>query len=143
VAAVTPAITAPDGTAELASVYPVSGPQSSQTVRLIDTLRGGLIPHAEQDTSLAAHVGGVTATNIDFAQVLTAKLPLFIAVVVVLAFLLLTVVFRSLLIPLLASVMNLLSVAAAFGRPTPSSTGAGAPRPSGCPGPARSTPSSR
>ncbi len=69
-------------------------------------------PHG---TSLVVHVGGVTATNIDFARVLTSKLPLFIAVVVILAFLLLLVVFRSLLIPLVASVMNLLSVGAGLG----------------------------
>ena len=57
----------------------------------------------------------MTATNIDFAHVLTDKLPVFIAVVVLLAFLLLVAVFRSLLIPLVASVMNLLSVGAALG----------------------------
>jgi putative drug exporter of the RND superfamily len=57
----------------------------------------------------------VAATNIDFAHVLTDKLPLFIAVVVILAFILLLAVFRSLLIPLVASVMNLLSVGAGLG----------------------------
>jgi RND superfamily putative drug exporter len=57
----------------------------------------------------------MTATNIDSAHVLTDKLPIFIAIVVFLAFLLLMAVFRSLLIPLVASVMNLLSVAAALG----------------------------
>jgi RND superfamily putative drug exporter len=61
------------------------------------------------------HVGGETATDIDFSHVLTTKLPLFIAVVVLLAFLLLMAVFRSVLIPLVASVMNLLSIAAALG----------------------------
>jgi RND superfamily putative drug exporter len=60
-------------------------------------------------------VGGETATNIDFAHVLTDKLPIFIVIVVLLAFLLLMAVFRSLLIPLAASVMNLLSVGAALG----------------------------
>ena len=57
----------------------------------------------------------MTATNIDFAHVLTDKLPIFIVIVVLLAFLLLMAVFRSLLIPLVASVMNLLSVGAALG----------------------------
>jgi RND superfamily putative drug exporter len=61
------------------------------------------------------HVGGATATNIDFARVLLQKFPLFIGVVVILAFILLTAVFRSLLVPLMASVMNLLSIAAALG----------------------------
>ena len=81
----------------------------------MNNLRGHLIPQAADGTSLVVHVGGVTATNIDFAHVLTDKLPLFIVIVVLLAFLLLAAVFRSLLIPLIASVMNLLSVGAALG----------------------------
>ena len=60
-------------------------------------------------------VGGTTATFIDFAHVLSAKLPLFIGLVVVLAFILLAIVFRSFVIPLTAAVMNLLSIGAAFG----------------------------
>ena len=100
----------------LATVYPTTSPQAGQTVTLVLTsCADDLIPRAEQGTSLAVHVGGVAATNIDFSHVLTDKLPLFIAVVVILAFLLLMAVFRSLLIPLVASVMNLLSVAAALG----------------------------
>jgi RND superfamily putative drug exporter len=99
----------------LATLYPATSPQASQTVSLVDNLRGNLIPRAEHGTSLVVHVGGVTATNIDFSHVLTDKLPVFIAVVVLLAFVLLMVVFRSLLIPLVAAVMNLLSVGAALG----------------------------
>jgi RND superfamily putative drug exporter len=60
-------------------------------------------------------VGGVTAIQTDFNHVLSSKLPLFIGVVVLLGFLLLMAVFRSLLVPLVASVMNLLSVGAALG----------------------------
>ena len=78
----------------------------------MNNFRHDLIPRAEHGTGLVVHVGGVTATNIDFSHVLTDKLPAFIAVVVLLAFLLLMVVFRSLLIPLVASVMNLLSLGA-------------------------------
>jgi RND superfamily putative drug exporter len=115
VASVTPAQTSPNGKVMLATLYPTTSPQASQTVSLVDNLRDNLIPHAEQGTSLIVHVGGETATNIDFAHVLTSKLPLFIAVVVLLAFVLLMTVFRSLLIPLTASVMNLLSVGAALG----------------------------
>jgi putative drug exporter of the RND superfamily len=118
VVSVTPPATSPNGKVELATVYPASGPQASPTVTLVTKLRDGLIPAAERGTSLTVHVGGVTATNIDFAQVLTSKLPLFVAVVVALAFVLLMVVFRSLLIPLTASIMNLLSVGAAFGATT-------------------------
>jgi RND superfamily putative drug exporter len=115
VASVTPAVTSPNGTVVLATVYPTTSPQAGQTIGLVNDLRGDLIPQAERGTGLSVHVGGVTATNIDFSHVLTDKLPLFIIVVVVLAFLLLMTVFRSLLIPLVASAMNLLSVGAAFG----------------------------
>ena len=60
-------------------------------------------------------VGGDTAIFVDFAHVLSAKLPLFIALVVVLSFLLLSIVFRSFAIPLVGAAMNLLSIGAAFG----------------------------
>jgi putative drug exporter of the RND superfamily len=115
VASVTPAVTSPNGKVLLATVYPTTSPQAEQTVNLVNDLRDHLIPGAADGTSLVVHVGGVTATNIDFAHVLTDKLPLFIAIVVLLAFVLLLAVFRSLLIPLVASVMNLLSAGAALG----------------------------
>jgi putative drug exporter of the RND superfamily len=115
VATVTSPVTSPNGKVLLATVYPTSSPQATQTVALVNNLRHDLIPRAEQGTGLTVHVGGVTATNIDFSHVLTDKLPLFIAIVVMLGFLLLTAVFRSLLIPLVASVMNLLSIGAALG----------------------------
>jgi RND superfamily putative drug exporter len=115
VASVTPAATSPNAKVMLATVYPATSPQASQTVGLVNNLRDNLIPRAAHGTSLAVHVGGVTATNIDFSHALTSKLPVFIAVVVLLAFLLLMAVFRSLLIPLVAAVMNLLAVGAALG----------------------------
>ena len=115
VASVTPAVTSPNGKVMIATVYPATSPQAEQTVGLVNHLRQDLIPVAEQGTGLVVHVGGVTAVNIDFAHVLTDKLPIFIAVVVLLAFLLLLVAFRSLLVPLTASLMNLLSVGAALG----------------------------
>ena len=73
------------------------------------------VPEAEAGTTLAIHVGGVTAIGEDFSHILASKMPQFVAVVVVLAFLLLMVVFRSLLVPLVASIMNLLSIGAALG----------------------------
>jgi putative drug exporter of the RND superfamily len=115
VASVTPAVTSPNGHVELATIYPTTAPQAAQTINLVNHLRDDLIPHAAYGATLVVHVGGVTAANIDFAHVLTSKLPLFITVVVILAFLLLLVVFRSLLIPLVASAMNLLSVGAGLG----------------------------
>jgi putative drug exporter of the RND superfamily len=115
VAGVTPAVTSPNGKVLLATLYPTTSPQAAQTATLVNHLRNNLIPQTEASSGLAVHVGGETATDIDFSHVLLTKLPLFIAVVVLLAFLLLTAVFRSLLIPLVASVMNLLSIAAALG----------------------------
>ena len=115
VASVTPAMTSPNGRVVVAVLYPATSPQAGQTVTLVNDLRGTLIPRAEQGTGLDLHVGGETATEIDFSRVLTEKLPFFIAVVVLLSFLLLMAVFRSLLIPLVASVMNLLSIGAGLG----------------------------
>jgi RND superfamily putative drug exporter len=115
VASVSQVTTSPNGRAALAIVYPTTSPQSVQTARLVNQLRNQVIPTAERGYDLVVHVGGATATNIDFSHLLSQKLPLFIALVVLLTFLLLTVVFRSLLIPLVASTMNLLSVGAALG----------------------------
>jgi RND superfamily putative drug exporter len=115
VASVTRPVVSPQGGAVVATVYPAASPQSTQTVGLVGTLRDQLIPHAERGVGLVVHVGGETATNIDFSHVLGGKLPVFIAVVVILAFVLLAAVFRSLLIPLTAAVLNLLSVGAALG----------------------------
>jgi RND superfamily putative drug exporter len=115
VASVTRPIISPNGHAIVATVYPTTSPQATQTINLVDNLRDQLIPQAARGTGLIVHVGGETATNIDFSHVLGEKLPVFIAVVVILAFLLLAAVFRSLLIPLTAAILNLLSVGAALG----------------------------
>ncbi|WP_405577840.1 MMPL family transporter [Streptomyces sp. NBC_01190] len=115
VASVTAPVTSPNRQVMLAILYPTTAPGAKQTVTLVSTIRHDLIPPVEAGNSLVVHVGGVTPSNIDFSRVLTDKLPLFIAVVVILAFLLLMAVFRSLLIPLVAAVMNLLSVGAALG----------------------------
>ena len=72
-------------------------------------------PAAEAGSTLNIHIGGVTAIQEDFSHILASKMPQFVGVVVILAFLLLMVVFRSLLVPLVASVMNLLSIGAALG----------------------------
>ncbi len=99
----------------LLTVYPTTSPQDAATTDLVDHLRSVTIPRAVGASGVSVLVGGTTATFIDFAHVLSAKLPLFIGLVVVLAFLLLAVVFRSFVIPLTAAVMNLLSIGAAFG----------------------------
>ena len=118
VAKVVPPISLPTAhgqTVSLITTYPTSSPQSSATTDLIDHLRQATIPAAVAGTGVTVYVGGDTAIFTDFARVLASKLPLFIGLVVVLSFLLLAWVFRSLVIPLTAAAMNLLSIGAAFG----------------------------
>ncbi len=97
------------------AVYPSTSPQSEQTTNLVKRLRSDVLPPLAKATGATVYVGGATAIQVDFARVLSGKLPLFIGVVVALSALLLLVVFRSLLIPLQAALMNLLSIAAALG----------------------------
>jgi RND superfamily putative drug exporter len=114
VAGVTPPRLSLNGKAEVAEVFPTTGPQDAATTTVLDRLRAG-VPQAEAGSTLAIHIGGTTAANQDYSQVTSSKLPQFVAVVVGLSFLLLAVVFRSLLIPLVASVMNVLSFGVALG----------------------------
>ncbi|MGZ6299491.1 MAG: MMPL family transporter, partial [Candidatus Limnocylindria bacterium] len=102
-------------TVAIANVYPKGSPQDASTTDLLSHVRSTVIPAATKGTGLTVLVGGTTAIFEDFSHILSAKLPLFIGVVVVLSFLLLMAVFRSLVIPLTAAVMNLLSAGAAFG----------------------------
>lgn len=104
----------PNGKAEVAVVYPTTGPQQVQTTDLVNRIRSA-VPAAQAGSSLKIHVGGDTAVNEDFSHLLASKMPQFVAVVVGLGFLLLAIVLRSLLVPLLASIMNLLSFGAALG----------------------------
>jgi RND superfamily putative drug exporter len=99
----------------IGSVYPKGSPQAASTSDLLGRVRNTVIPAATKGTGLTVLVGGTTAIFEDFSHILSAKLPLFIGIVVVLSFLLLMAVFRSLVIPLTAAVMNLLSAGAAFG----------------------------
>jgi RND superfamily putative drug exporter len=115
VAAVSPVRPSPTGTAAVLEVYPTTSPQAAATDDLLSHLRHTVIPRAAAGSGLVVHVGGETATAADFASVLSSKLPLFIGVVVGLSFLLLLLAFRSLLIPAVAALMNLLSAGAAFG----------------------------
>jgi putative drug exporter of the RND superfamily len=118
VAAVTPTTTIPEKDGSqlvLFQVYPTSAPQDAATTDLINVLRDDVIPPAVSGSGLTVYVGGITAIFADFATVLTSKLPLFIGAVVLVSFLLLALVLRSLVVPLKAAIMNLLSIAAAFG----------------------------
>jgi putative drug exporter of the RND superfamily len=99
----------------IAQVYPKGSPQDASTSDLLHHIRDSVIPPATGGSGVRVLVGGTTAIFDDFSHVLSAKLPLFIGIVVLLSFLLLMAVFRSLVIPLTAAIMNLLSAGAAFG----------------------------
>jgi putative drug exporter of the RND superfamily len=115
VASVTSFPTAPGAKLGIVQVVPTTSPQDAATSDLIQHLRRVVIPAAEQGTSLQVYVGGTTAIFDDFASVLTSKLPVFLAVIVLLGFLLLMLAFRSLLVPATAALMNLLAAGASFG----------------------------
>ncbi|MEV6650458.1 MMPL family transporter [Streptomyces sp. NPDC051219] len=102
---------APGSGVTVVQVVPTTSPQSVETDELIDTLRGELIPEA----GVEVHVGGVTAVFKDFASVTGDRLPLFVATIIGLGFVLLLIAFRSLVVPLTAAVMNLIAAAASFG----------------------------
>jgi RND superfamily putative drug exporter len=103
------------GDVALVNAFATTAPQAAATTTLVDDLRSTVIPRAVSGSSLTVYVGGTTAIFIDFANVISKKLPLFIGLVILLSVLLLSVVFRSIVIPLTAAVMNLLSAGAAFG----------------------------
>jgi len=115
VSAAMPAQVNADGTAALVTVIPDSGPQSAATEDLVHKLRDDVIPETTDGSGVEAHVGGVTATNIDSNENVSSRLPYLIGGVIALSMLLLFVSFRSIVIPLTAAVMNLLSVGAAYG----------------------------
>ena len=111
-------ILAPGGgrpTVAQAGIYPSGSPSSAATSALLSRVRGHVLPAATRGTGLDVYVGGTTAVFTDFSHVVAHKLPVFVGIVVLVSFLLLMIVFRSLVIPLTAALMNLLSAAAAFG----------------------------
>ena len=101
----------PDGSLSLVIAYPTTAPQDEATTKLIKALRNDVIP----ETGVQAKVGGFTAAGVDFADVIGSRMPLLFLGVLSLSFLLLMAVFRSLLVPLKAVIMNLLSIGAAYG----------------------------
>jgi putative drug exporter of the RND superfamily len=115
VASVSPPALSPAGDAALFTVVPTTGPQDSATTDLTRDLRDRVIPDALSDSGAKVYVGGRTATEVDMNDVLISRLPLLIGGVVGVSFLLLVVAFRSVVIAATAALMNLLSVAAAYG----------------------------
>jgi putative drug exporter of the RND superfamily len=102
-------------TAVLWRVTPTTAPQDAATTDLVDRLRDDVLPAATSGSGLDVAVAGGVAIGVDFTDYLSERLPYFFAAVLGLSFLLLMVVFRSLLVPLKAVVMNLLSIGAAYG----------------------------
>ena len=90
-------------------------PSSDATVTLVDTLRDSVLPAATKGQDMTAYVGGSTASYIDLADQISQRLPQVIALVLLLSFVLLAIAFRSLLVPLKAVILNVLSICAAFG----------------------------
>jgi len=103
------------GTVAVFTVISKSAPWADETVTLVEDLRDTTIPDALRGTAARSYVGGQTAGYIDLATQIGDKLPLMIAIVVSLSFVVLLLAFRSLLIPVKAAAMNLISVAAAYG----------------------------
>jgi RND superfamily putative drug exporter len=115
VAVVAPPQLSPDGQVATIVLFAKSGPQDAATTDLLSRLRDERIPAVERDTGVRVWVGGTTASQEDFTQVISDKLPLFVGMVVLLSALLLMAVFRSIFVPLKAAAMNLLSIGAALG----------------------------
>jgi RND superfamily putative drug exporter len=115
VAFATPVQFSPSGRDAVIIAYPTTSPQSAETETLVHTLRATVIPEATAGTGVVGVVGGETAGSIDASSYLSSRLVFVIGAVLLLAFLLLMAVFRSLAIPLKAVVVNMLSVGAAYG----------------------------
>jgi RND superfamily putative drug exporter len=103
------------GNAAIVTVIPEGSPQDEETEDLVNHLRSDIIPSTFADSTITAEVGGVTAALEDQSEYMKGRMPVFIAGVVGLSFLLLLIAFHSPLISLKAAVMNLLSVSAAYG----------------------------
>ncbi|WP_201308866.1 MMPL family transporter [Puerhibacterium puerhi] len=99
----------------IAAVVPTTSAQTAETQDLVDALRTDVIPAAESGTGLQVYVGGETATNVDIAEALMGKLPLYLGLVALLGFVLLVVAFRSILVPLVGALTNLLTLAVGLG----------------------------
>ncbi len=115
VAGVTPIQIDKAGTTAYFNAIATTGPVEGATSGLVERLRASAIPQAEHGTDMRADVGGSTAGYVDLAAQISSKLPLQIAVVIALSLLLLTIAFRTVVIPPQAALMNLLSIGASYG----------------------------
>lgn len=110
----------PSGGVAAIEIIPSTGPSDPETSALVERLQGITVEEIQQESKepiagMAVYVGGFTATTVDLYAEIAAKTPLFIGIVILLAFIVLMVAYRSLVIPLKAAVMNLISITAAYG----------------------------
>ena len=112
---VSPAVLNPAGDTALLSLVATTSPQDKATLDLVRELRNESIPGATQGTGLTIHVGGLVAVGVDTTRGVSDRLPVFFGGVLLFSFVLLMMVFRSVVVPLKAVIMNLLASAAAFG----------------------------
>jgi len=115
VAIVEPAFVSRDGNVATIVAIPTSAPQDRETVDTIERLRATVFPSVLAESQATAHVGGPSATFADIAERVSDRLVVFVVAVILLSFVLLMVVFRSILVPLKAALLNLLSIGAAYG----------------------------
>jgi RND superfamily putative drug exporter len=105
----------PDARLAIMNVFPTSALQDKETTDLVHRLRDQTIPPVEQSTGLDVYASGGPPIIVDFADFMADRLPYFIGAVLLLSFVLLTIVFHSLVVPVKAVIMNMLSIGAAFG----------------------------
>jgi RND superfamily putative drug exporter len=115
IAGATPPFVNEEGNAAVMTAFPTTSPQEKETTKLVEDLRADVIPDALAGTDTNVVIGGQTAGVVDFSEANRERLPILIAVVIALSFILLVVVFRSILVPVKAAIMNLLSIGAAYG----------------------------
>jgi RND superfamily putative drug exporter len=115
VAQVSPVVPSPNGKAALISVDPLGSPQDQSTTQLVHRLRDSVVPSATRGAGLNVQVGGQTSIGVDLADTLGQRLPYMFVAILLLSFVLLMLVFRSILVPLKAVIMNLLSIGASYG----------------------------
>ena len=115
VAAAGPVLVNTDAPAAVYQVIPAEAPESEATEALVEALRADVLPAGAERAGAQAHVAGTTANFIDLADRIGKRLPWFIGAIVLASFLLLVVMFRSILVPLKAALLNLLSIGAGYG----------------------------
>jgi putative drug exporter of the RND superfamily len=114
-ASISPLQPTSNGKALISTAVSTGAPQDEVTTRLFNHLKDDVLPQGVSGTAAKTYVTGTTASQLDFLDIITARLPLIIAVVVALAFLIILIVFRGLLVAVKAAVLNLLSIAASYG----------------------------